>query len=675
MCLDAQQQGWLCGLLEDAAEQGGVEALAEVPTARLVVVDYAETRAEQLAALLPALAGGASAEHPVRVLLLVRSGARDGDWRALLRGRGDWLNAQLESTDPQVLDKEPLTPDQRAVLFTATAAAFARREQPNPTRAPTVPVPTLDGPTFATPLMVVVAAYLTVHESPKLPTTRQALLDALAEHEDRYWRLASEKAALGLDEDLRARIVALATLAGAGSEGEAAGVLALLPDMEGAKPERCRLLARWVRDLYPGPRWWNPVEPDLLGEYLVATHLTAYPSVLAGVLDRDQPAAVTQPLGLYARAAGEHSDLAAALQPVLTNALPGLTHAATTQAATYTNLSQLDATTIATALQRAINVIPVALAALTQVLNASPKRADLVLSPLILTMTDQLVTTYRRLTQTGHATYEPSLAASLNNLSSCLSDLGRYDDALTAAGDAVTIYWRLAKANSTIHEPHLATALDNLSSYLGKCDRHNEALSAASDAVKTYRRLARANPTTHGPGLAMALTHLSNHLSNLGHHKKALTAAKQAVTIYRRLTKAKATATSHEPNLAMSLNILSDRLNNLGHHDKALTAVEQAVTIYRRLATDNAATYEPDLASSLNNLSIYLSDLERHDEALSAADEAVNTYRRLARANPTAHEPHLTTALSNFSRYLGQAGYHDEAQHAREEAVELRGRR
>ena len=56
MCRAAERDGWLCGLLEGAAEPAAIEALAGVPTARLVVVDYAESRAEQLVVLLPVLA-------------------------------------------------------------------------------------------------------------------------------------------------------------------------------------------------------------------------------------------------------------------------------------------------------------------------------------------------------------------------------------------------------------------------------------------------------------------------------------------------------------------------------------------------------------------------------------------------------------------------------------------
>ena len=79
-------------------------------------------------------------------------------------------------------------------------------------------------------------------------------------------------------------------MAGADSEAEAVGLLRLLADLGDATAERLGRLARWANALYPGPRWWNPLEPDLLGEHLVATCFTEEPRILAGVLSRENPA-------------------------------------------------------------------------------------------------------------------------------------------------------------------------------------------------------------------------------------------------------------------------------------------------------------------------------------------------------------------------------------------------
>ncbi|MFJ5696001.1 hypothetical protein ACIP9X_19415 [Arthrobacter sp. NPDC093125] len=57
----------------------------------------------------------------------------------------------------------------------------------------------------------------------------------------------------------------MAALAGADNETEAAGLLHHLPDLQDAPTGTRMAWARWYQRSYPGPRFWNPLEPDLLG--------------------------------------------------------------------------------------------------------------------------------------------------------------------------------------------------------------------------------------------------------------------------------------------------------------------------------------------------------------------------------------------------------------------------
>ena len=106
LCVQAGLRGWVGGLLSTKADPAEVAALAHLQSPRLVVVDYAEARAEQLEVLLPFLAGQSTERWPVRVLLLVRSSARVGqDWAAPLRvRRSEELDQILDQTETQVLD-------------------------------------------------------------------------------------------------------------------------------------------------------------------------------------------------------------------------------------------------------------------------------------------------------------------------------------------------------------------------------------------------------------------------------------------------------------------------------------------------------------------------------------------------------------------------------------------
>jgi hypothetical protein len=100
LCLRVQKSEWLCGFLSRITDPGMLEALVEAPTARLVVIDYAETRPEKVELLLPLLSAKATQQSPVRVLLLVRdSSDSGGDWAARLAGGSMrstrcWTNAR-----------------------------------------------------------------------------------------------------------------------------------------------------------------------------------------------------------------------------------------------------------------------------------------------------------------------------------------------------------------------------------------------------------------------------------------------------------------------------------------------------------------------------------------------------------------------------------------------------
>ena len=481
LCVRARRRDWLCGLLSRTAEPAQLEALADIPTPRLVVVDYAESRGEQLEVALPWLAERATAEHPLRLLLLVRSPPRRSqDWTEPLRGRADWLDSVLDDIDVWVLDESPPNRAERAELFSSAAAAFTTRDDPD-TSAGTLPVPeppaALDGPAFANPLLVAMTAYLAVHDPEgAVPASRDALLTELAGHEDRHWQAAAQSEDLDVGRELRQRVVALATLAGADTEQEAVQLLQLLPDLTAVDTERLHGLARWARGLYPGQRWWNPLEPDLLGEYLVATHLTDCPGVLAGVLERSDPASLAQPLDVYARAAPDHPSLASALRSVLSANLVALCRAAIQQAATHTNRDALlGTTTTAAALEQVLKVITVDPSTLPAAMGLLPGRADQILGPLALTLTDQVTDQLRRLAAGNPAAYDPDLAAVLNNLSNRLADAGRRAEALTASQDAVAVYRRLASGNPAAYEPVLALSLKNLSNHLAAAGRRDEA--------------------------------------------------------------------------------------------------------------------------------------------------------------------------------------------------------
>ena len=114
---------------------------------------------------------------------------------------------------------------------------------------------------------------------------------------------------------------------------------------------------------------------------------------------------------------------------------------------------------------------------------------------------------------------------SLSNLSRCLSNLDRWEDALLAVEEAVRILRPLAANYPTVFRPPLArslTALSGIFSYLG---RMPEVIQAVGDAVRLLRPLAMERAAVFSRELAKSLAMLSHYYSDTGRHEDALRTA------------------------------------------------------------------------------------------------------------------------------------------------------
>jgi tetratricopeptide (TPR) repeat protein len=664
LCLQLRESGWVGGFLVRGDGEGRLDALIETPCARLVVIDYAENRVEQLERLLPQLSASADAENPVRVLLLVRTGTGEAeDVPGRLKTNVQSLKRVIEGCHVRVLEesRERLSSDERAELFADASVAFARYAK---SPSPASPPPDLDHEVFENPLMVVIAAYLAAHGE-KAPESRGDLLDGVLEHERAYWQASAT--GLDADEPLLERAVAMATLLRAESETEGAEHLLLHPDLREETVERRNRLARWVRAQYPGPRWWNPLEPDLLGEHLVACCFADQPTVLQGALATEAPEDLTRPLEVLGRAAIDHPDLAAALGPILSEALPRLVEIAVTQAQTTKDRDLLygNVISVAAAIEAILAVVSVDGSAVVLAADLMPPRSDLLLNNLAYALTARKVEFWRLATEEDPV-HANRLAGALSDLSNRLSAVGRRTEAMTAIEKAVAIARPLAKEDPDAHGPSLAIALNNLSLRLGDHGRRAEALPPTEDAIAIYRSLAKERPEFRAH-FGSSLINLSNRLAELGRRPEALVAAEEAVEKYRELVEEN--PGKFEPDLATSLNNLSIRFSDLARPSDALAPMEESAKIGRRLAEENPAAYAESLVPALSNLAIRLSAVGRQDEALTISEEAVDACRSLVKVDPVAYAPRFASSLHTLTIRLVEAGRRDEALTTAEESV------
>ncbi len=109
---------------------------------------------------------------------------------------------------------------------------------------------------------------------------------------------------LHLQPQVLDQAVTAATLCGAATRAEARAALASLPAL-GGQPENVVIaLGNWLADLYPAPpgQEWGALQPDRVGEHLVATTLTEDPRMLPALLATAGAAQRHQALSVLARA-------------------------------------------------------------------------------------------------------------------------------------------------------------------------------------------------------------------------------------------------------------------------------------------------------------------------------------------------------------------------------------
>ncbi|MFF3002242.1 tetratricopeptide repeat protein [Kitasatospora sp. NPDC057940] len=681
-------QGWTVLWPRAGARRDQLLELRRATRPLLVVLDYAETRPEQLGALVEA-----AAEHPgtspFKLLLLARTA---GDW---------WQQAQVESRQAEELLATARTrrltpleddPDRRTGHYRDAAHALA-------TALPTVPdmaghdwtaaaaalVPPLQlarDDTYGNALTLHMTALADLLDTARTePADRtgdedvQDVEDRLLGHEARYWRSSATARGLtpALSRSTLETALAAAHLAGAADREHADLLWRRLPVLADQSRDRRDQVTAWLAALYPPTTGgsstssppWGALQPDRLAERHTGRTLETDPRLADHLLDGADDTQTGQLLTVYSRAAAHP---ALRLDTQLTD-LCVRRHDQLAQHIVATATRTDHPQPLIDALDAVTTRPDTPLDTLTTIYDRFPhasRRLATTATRLVLTITGR----YRALAEANPDGYLPDLAMSLNNLSIRLGDMGRREEGLTVIQEATDHYHALAEANPDAHLPDLARALNNLSNRLGDMGRRAEALAAIQEATDHYRTLAEANPNAHLPDLARALNNLSNRLGEVGQWEEGLTAIQEATGHYHAL--AEANPNAHLPDLATALNNLSNRLGEVGRQAEALAASQEAVTIRRALAEANPDAYVPDLATALNNLSMRLGDMGRRAEALAAIQEATGHYHALAEANPEAYLPDLARALNNLSISLGEVGRREEGLAVIREAVTIR---
>ena len=706
------EMGWVAGFLgrDLPGQQLDLSPLADTAVPVLLVVDYAETRRDQLIRLV-STAWGAADIPSIRMLLLARSAGEW--WDQLRRDHPDALGSATVSA-LAALDGDPPS---RRQAFAGAITAFAHAlttVEPDAGWGQIAghlnPPEDLDAAQFGSPLRLQMSALLALLQAgpnpvagPAAGSPAEPLEQQVLDHEQRYWEQAAANHSLILHPATLSYAVTTANLLGASSETDALTTLSRVPGLRGADEDRRLAVARWLRDLYPPAdgRYWGTLQPDLLAEHQVVSQLATAPDLADACLHDLDHAQAMEALTVLARACAHHPRARGLITAAVRADLTGLGVPVTLAAVqTGSVLGQIlaDVGTDAEApldvlirIQEAIPPETVVLARASAVLTrrivaALPddtdpaQRADWAdrLSERLtkagkpdqaLPAAQQAVASYRELARTDADQYRPDLARSLDHLGIIFRELARPADALPATEEAVAIHRELASTDSRQYRPGLADALDNLGIRYSALGRLADALLATEEAVAIYRELASTDPAPYRPGLARSLYNLAWNYSEQGRPADALITAQEAVATFREL--AQASPDSYHPYLVSSLENLARYYVELGHPADALLATQESVAIYRELAGSDPDRYRPGLAAALDWLGIRYSKLGHSADALPAAQESVAIYRELASTDPDRYRPDVARSLTNAGIWYSRLGRAADAVAAAVEAVAI----
>ncbi|UGT43061.1 tetratricopeptide repeat protein [Nocardia yamanashiensis] len=718
-------QGWAVLWLAREADVAALSILARVTVSLLVIVDYAETRVEQLARLFETLAARSTTAR-VKVLVLARA---MGNWWQETAAGSDRAADVVELA--QLISLPPLDPAPQARLatyhaalqaFTDALAHLPGRHSEADWRSIATRTAARDHPDFGpdtTVLAVQMAALVALlnEVSPLSPAPVRSLEDRVLIHERRYWDASAAAHGLAALGSMTLHDIVAATVVMAPTTLTDLGrLLTRIPQLHDQPVlVRSRILD-WLVALYPGHDGgdFGGLTPDRVAEQLIARAMLdetrpCVVEILAGD-DSLTPAEAERLLTVCARAVAHPSATAAA--PRLTQwcvERPDLLISAAIRIArrveqpapllaAVTALAEDPATDIA--LLRRMNkgfphhsnvLIDAALAVVTALVHRYRDRANTgaaeqnrlahllgILSIRLaqagerdksLAAAVESVELYRELAAYHPHTYRPAIGAAIHNLAVRLADLGHHERALRAAAEATDRFRFLATTDPDLYLPTVVSSLNNLAVDLGVLGRDEESLEAATESVELARQLVSDHPDGFDSALAMSLNTLAIRLSAMGHWQQGLIAAAESVDMYRGL--AAEHPDVHLPNLADAISTHAILLREAGRRAEVLAADSEAASLRRQLVARHRKRFLADLATSVTNLALELNATGRRVEGHAAATEAVELYRELAADHPGVFRLDLARSINNLSIAHADAGRGQEALDTAYEAVAI----
>lgn len=261
LCEHLGQKGILAGYLDLHQREQCLAAVRAGTLGRtVVVVDYAETVTDDLAAVLRAVAAGN--RMPVRFLLLARGA---GYWWQELRRKGGGIDDCLRA-EPLRLGALAMDVPARRASFRLAAAAFAQRLGVADTAVEPADVGAED---FERALVLHMSALLSLEGVHAQGT--ESILETVLDREAGHWAQQLKGRQIpNLGRGFERAMGVISAYGGVRDKVEALEVIRSIGFFSGQPMAVLEAVAEALHDCYPGTSWIEPVQPDLLMEHLIA---------------------------------------------------------------------------------------------------------------------------------------------------------------------------------------------------------------------------------------------------------------------------------------------------------------------------------------------------------------------------------------------------------------------
>ena len=269
LSLELRAEGILCGFVEPSDVDrcvGFLRARANVPM--LLVIDYAETIEDRIADILKVVSKRNLTA--LRILLLARSA---GYWWTKLKrmgaGIGDHLTREPEKLRPLTLGIEA-----RRHSYYLAASAFAERlKRPKPKSEPS----DLGASDYERALLLHMTALLAVQDI--RVQGMDSILQGVLAREAEYWfkELDNRQLPKLLEPGFERLVGIIGGYGGVRNQREAIEVISKISFFSDQPRAMIEAIANILHDCYPGALWIEPIQPDLLNEYLVEKATREFP--------------------------------------------------------------------------------------------------------------------------------------------------------------------------------------------------------------------------------------------------------------------------------------------------------------------------------------------------------------------------------------------------------------